>query len=446
MLKAMRRNPVVLVTDQCPAMKQAVPECFKATDEFPASRHRLCMWHITEKFPAKLGHFLCKETDFMEKIKKYIWSSTIEPAEFEEGWKSVMDEFKLEDHAWLSYLYAMRESWIPAYFRDKPMYGLIRTTSRSESENFFFSQFHQSGSTLSEFYIRFESAMDKQRNETKNLNHVDSSAKPATISTLFLEDDAAELYTREIFYKIQEEILAARDDMRIQTIGPEINGMKCYEMKDVKMKDKLFKVEVSRTHANCSCKKFLMCGILCRHAFCALNHFEVVKIPRRLVLNRWMKNAENKASLQMFGLLDDHQNKESVSAELANVWFTFHKCVTVAGIDLVKLKQISTTVKELHVSFVNDGASFNKKDFLGNLIGNKPVGEITIHPPVQCKNKGSGLKRLLSEREKAIKQVEKKKRKCKLCGSTVHDQRTCPKKKKIVEEEVMNGVDTEISS
>ncbi|WOH00390.1 hypothetical protein DCAR_0519749 [Daucus carota subsp. sativus] len=218
----------------------------------------------------------------------------------------------------------MRESWIPAYFRDKPMYGLIRTTSRSESENFFFSQFHQSGSTLSEFYIRFESAMDKQRNETKNLNHVDSSAKPATISTLFLEDDAAELYTREIFYKIQEEILAA------------------------------------------------------------------------------------------------------------------------PGIDLVKLKQISTTVKELHVSFVNDGASFNKKDFLGNLIGNKPVGEITIHPPVQCKNKGSGLKRLLSEREKAIKQVEKKKRKCKLCGSTVHDQRTCPKKKKIVEEEVMNGVDTEL--
>ncbi|KAL1815661.1 hypothetical protein ACET3Z_018235 [Daucus carota] len=48
-------------------------------------------------------------------------------------------------------------------------------------------------------------------------------------------------------------ISPARDDMRIQTIGPEINGMKCYEMKDVKMKDKLFKVEVSRTHANCSC-------------------------------------------------------------------------------------------------------------------------------------------------------------------------------------------------
>lgn len=178
----------------------------------------------------------------MEKIKKYIWSSTIDPEEFEEGWNSVMKEFKLEKHVWLSQMYDMRESWIPAYFRDKPMYGLIRTTSRSESENFFFSQFHQSGSTLSEFYIRFESAMDKQRNETKRLNHEGASAKPSTVSKLFLEDDAAELYTRAIFYKIQEEILAARDDMRIQSIGPEINGIKSYEMKDVKMKDKLFKV------------------------------------------------------------------------------------------------------------------------------------------------------------------------------------------------------------
>ncbi|KAK1351229.1 hypothetical protein POM88_054546 [Heracleum sosnowskyi] len=316
----MGRNLVCIVTDQCAIMKQAIPNCFKATDDFPASRHRLCMWHITEKFPAKLGNFLCKETEFMEKIKKYIWSSVIEPDEFEQGWKEVIKEFKLEEHVWLSEMYDMTQSWIPAYFRDKPMYGLIRTMSRSESENYFFSQFHQCGSTLSEFYIWFESAMDKQRNETKRLNLECASAKPVTVSKLFLEDDAAELYTRVIFYKIQEEILAARDDMRIQTIGPEINGMKGYEMKDAKIKDKIFQVEVSKTHANCSCKKFLMCGIPCRHAFCALNHFEVVKIPRQLVLNSWMKNAENKASLKDFGISDEHQNKESVSAELTNVW------------------------------------------------------------------------------------------------------------------------------
>ncbi|KAK1368549.1 hypothetical protein POM88_034641 [Heracleum sosnowskyi] len=299
----------------------------------------------------QLGNFLCKETEFIEKIKKYIWSSVIEPDEFEQGWKEVIKEFKLEEHVWLSKMYDMRQSWIPAYFRDKPMYGLIRTTSRSESENYFFSQFHQCGSTLSEFYIRFESAMDKQ-----------------------------------------QEILAARDDMRIQTIGPEIHGMKCYEMKDVKIKDKIFQVEVSKTHANCSCKKFLMCGIPCRHTFCALNHFEVVKIPRRLVLNRWMKNAENKASLKDFGISDEHQNKESVSAELTN----------------------------------------------------KPGGDITIHPPLQCKNKGSGLKRLRGKREKAVDKLKKKKRQCKLCNYVVHDKRTCPQNMKVAGAKVQAKVLTKL--
>lgn len=58
LLKAMGRHPVVIVTDQCPAMKQAVPLSFPATDEFPATKHRLCMWHILQKFPIKVHIFL----------------------------------------------------------------------------------------------------------------------------------------------------------------------------------------------------------------------------------------------------------------------------------------------------------------------------------------------------------------------------------------------------
>lgn len=47
-LKAMKREPLLFVTDQCPAMKQAVPAVF------PNTKHRLCMWHIMKKFPAKV--------------------------------------------------------------------------------------------------------------------------------------------------------------------------------------------------------------------------------------------------------------------------------------------------------------------------------------------------------------------------------------------------------
>lgn len=180
----------------------------------------------------------------MVKMKHFIWSSTLDPSEFEKGWKSILKEFKLEGHRWLWEMYAIRTSWIPAFFRDGPMFGLMRTTSRSESENNFFGQFHKQSDTLCEFYLRFESAMDKQRHESSRLNEEGRSAIPSTVSTLFLEADAAQLYTRPIFYKIQEEILACCYDMRIISIGPLVDGVKSYQIKDVKMKDKMFEVTV----------------------------------------------------------------------------------------------------------------------------------------------------------------------------------------------------------
>ena len=74
-----------------------------------------------------------------------------------------MVEFKLEDNDWLNEMYDIRDQWIPAYFSNIEMAGLLRTTSRSESSNSFFQHFHESGNNLVEFYSRFESAMDKQR-------------------------------------------------------------------------------------------------------------------------------------------------------------------------------------------------------------------------------------------------------------------------------------------
>lgn len=47
-LQAMGRQPVCIVTDQCPALKQAVPAVLTST------KHRFCMWHIMNKFATKV--------------------------------------------------------------------------------------------------------------------------------------------------------------------------------------------------------------------------------------------------------------------------------------------------------------------------------------------------------------------------------------------------------
>lgn len=48
-LKVFNRPPKCIITDQCAAMKVAI------SVTFPASViHRYCMWHIMQKFPAKV--------------------------------------------------------------------------------------------------------------------------------------------------------------------------------------------------------------------------------------------------------------------------------------------------------------------------------------------------------------------------------------------------------
>lgn len=119
-----------------------------------------------------------------------------------------MSEYKLENNIWLTELFNIRHQWIPAYFSDIEMTGLLRTTSWSEISNFFFQHFHESGDTLVEFYSNFESAMDKQR-----LRYAEDEKKsqqiPQTDTTMPIRKDVSKWYTLEIYYLVREEIKTA---------------------------------------------------------------------------------------------------------------------------------------------------------------------------------------------------------------------------------------------
>ncbi|XP_020271914.1 protein FAR1-RELATED SEQUENCE 5-like [Asparagus officinalis] len=237
-MKCMIREPKCIVTDQCPAMKQAIPTVFRE------ARHRLCMWHIMKKFNQKLAKCISKMDDFKRKINALIWSIDIDPATFEVGWKDVMKEFKLESNEWLCELYNIRESWIPAYYADDPMTGLLCTTSISESENSFFDKFNRRSDTLTEFYLRYESDMDKQRHTNARLNYEGTKSMPRMDTPLLLERDAAELYTRIIFYEVQKEIMSSCYDMSINSIS-EQDGVQIFSIKDKKRHGKIFEVKLN---------------------------------------------------------------------------------------------------------------------------------------------------------------------------------------------------------
>nr|GFA33011.1 hypothetical protein [Tanacetum cinerariifolium] len=109
---------------------------------------QLCMWHIMQKVPAKICPEIYDETDFKERFGKLVWNMFMEPLEFEEKWSKLVEDFGLQNHKWMRKMFDLRHMWLLGYFIQSPLFGLMRTTSRSESENAFFRNFTNHRSTL----------------------------------------------------------------------------------------------------------------------------------------------------------------------------------------------------------------------------------------------------------------------------------------------------------
>jgi len=149
-------TPVCLITYQDPTMKVAINAKFQSTT------HRFCIWHIMRKLFKKVGSSLNGDYAFFGRFKSCVHNSETS-FEFEQEWQSIITNFELQNNAWLSQLYDIREMWMPAYFRELFLGVILRNTSRSESENNFFSNFTNPHLNLVEFWMRYESALDLQR-------------------------------------------------------------------------------------------------------------------------------------------------------------------------------------------------------------------------------------------------------------------------------------------
>ncbi|XP_076926040.1 protein FAR1-RELATED SEQUENCE 5-like [Bidens hawaiensis] len=128
-IKAHGKQPQLVLTDQDPAMKQAVSAVL--TD----SHHRLCMWHVTDKIPSKLKGEMERNTKIKSRVHKLVWNVFIKPETFEHKWHEMINDYDLSGNKWLTDMYAIRHQWVPAYFRELPMCCLMKTTSRCESIN-----------------------------------------------------------------------------------------------------------------------------------------------------------------------------------------------------------------------------------------------------------------------------------------------------------------------
>ncbi|XP_076950151.1 protein FAR1-RELATED SEQUENCE 5-like [Bidens hawaiensis] len=124
LLKSFGHASKVVVTDQDPAMKQAI------TAVFPNTRHRLCMWHIMKKVADKVGADLCNNEDFKSMLCNIVLTDSISPLEFEEKWQAIMIEFELDKNKWFTDIYNGRRCDHDSRYT----YPQLETTSYLERE------------------------------------------------------------------------------------------------------------------------------------------------------------------------------------------------------------------------------------------------------------------------------------------------------------------------
>ncbi|KAG2710572.1 hypothetical protein I3760_04G033700 [Carya illinoinensis] len=217
------RAPSTIITNDDKVMAKATGEVLLNTI------HRLCLWHILQKFLEHLAHAYNKYPDFQKDFHHYI-HETITTEEFEQEWALIL--------------------WVPAYLRSIFCAGMS-TTQKSESMNKFFKDYVKSSTMVSDFVHQYEKSIDARYFKEKE-NDVRTKSTRAIMKTpLKIEEEATMVYTRN--KKIIKE-----------------GETKTYGVNAYGKETPLYHVtlEGDEEHATCTCHKWDFMEILCRRILC----------------------------------------------------------------------------------------------------------------------------------------------------------------------------------
>ncbi|XP_019164315.1 PREDICTED: protein FAR1-RELATED SEQUENCE 5-like [Ipomoea nil] len=423
---AMEYTPRCTTNDQDPTPKIVVPQTM------PTTKHRFCMWHIMTKVGEKVEVALWHNTDFKTALNNIVWDDTLTIDEFERKWATLMKDYKLEEHRWFGQLYEARTSWIPAYFNNILMGGLLRTTSRSESENSYFDKFTNNHCSLVVFMAQYNSAIGEQRHNQKKLITENDGSYPENKTPLSIEKHVATVYTINIFYEFQQEVWDASFTCHI-TNKNNVGDICIYTVEETR--GKMFKVTEIPTSKTieCACKKFTRVGILCKHAVLVMKARGYESIPQKYIIPRWTRDACAHPLYDAPWARKTNIPKASETTKVANqLWSEFYNCMGLVNGWPNKMDHMLATLQQLKKDLERERQQTqdngNNESVFKSLAGASRPSDIQIKPPKVAKNKGSG-KRLKSNKEKATTKIQKiKQRTCNICDLPGHNNCTCPEK------------------
>ncbi|XP_028076355.1 protein FAR1-RELATED SEQUENCE 5-like [Camellia sinensis] len=270
-LEAMsNKAPKTIFTDQDAAMAKAIPIVM------PDTNHRLCTWHLMQNAVKHVSSV------FDDVGVKAVFSKFMHDIDDEEQfriqWDQMLDKYDAFDNHWLEQTFRVKEKWGWPYIRNSWAAGMS-TTQLSESFNAFLKDYLNCDHNLMEFFMHFERVLYEKRYKELEAEYNLSQKLPrVSIPTVMLKQ-VAEIYTKTIFEEFQNEYVQSIEASIIGTIHDgESTIFTIRTMVDGK-KEKIVTMDGGGS-LSCSCKKFEVKGILCRHCVKVLRDvFNATELP-----------------------------------------------------------------------------------------------------------------------------------------------------------------------
>ncbi|KAM7522698.1 hypothetical protein LguiA_012600 [Lonicera macranthoides] len=276
------RAPASIITDPDKSIQAAVSQVF------PTARHCINKWHVLREGQERLAHVCYSHPQFQVDLYNCInLTDTIE--EFESAWDSILDKYDLRRNDWLQSLYNARKQWVPVYFRDA-FFAAIFVNQGPEIS--FFDGYVDQQTTVPVFFRQYERALENSFEKEIEADFDTICTTPVLRTPSPMEKQAANLYTRKIFSKFQEELVETfvYTANRIDGDGA-ISTYRVAKFEDDN-KAYIVSLNVPEMTASCSCQMFEYSGILCRHILTVFTVTNVLTLPSHYILRRWTRNAK----------------------------------------------------------------------------------------------------------------------------------------------------------
>lgn len=275
-------SPVSITTDQDRAIQMAVSQVF------PETRHCICKWHILREGQERLAHIYLAHPSFYGELYSCInFSETIE--DFESSWGSLLYKYDLRKNEWLHAVYNARTQWAPVYFRGT----FFAALSSNQGVGSFFDGYVNQQTTIPLFFKQYERALENWLEKEIEADYDTICTTPVLKTPSPMEQQAANLYTKKVFSKFQEELV----ETFVYTANQIENGgaISKYRVAKYEHDDKAYIVtlNVPEMKAGCSCQMFEYSGVLCRHILTVFTVTNVLTLPSHYILKRWTRNGKN---------------------------------------------------------------------------------------------------------------------------------------------------------